>query len=215
MQTASSVGLRMNDDTVAFTPAFTAPSGKSQLERETEIARAAGYTAGWTSGSQAARVAGKLEHDARMLELEERVSLDRRALHQATQALITASARVDASLRPDFGAVEDAILDTALELARAILQHEIRTSTTPGLDALRRALSLSSTEQPLQVRLHPADAATLANPLVRTELGVPEGLQIVPDHSLQPGDAIAEYPNGSVESRLAEALDRAREVLGR
>lgn len=149
-----------------------------------------------------------------MDQINEQARQDRGALLQATTALLAGAARVEESLAPDLARIEELILDTALRIAGEIMGHQLRVTDTPGLDAVNRALRLGVAPDVLRVRLNPADAQTLVNPVVRAELGLPESLEISADPSLAPGDSIAEFPDGAIESRLDQALQRTREVLG-
>lgn len=197
-------------------PAFSGgTTGGTPLERETEIARAAGYTAGWTSGLQAARAEVQREHERLTAQLRAEAEAEQSALRAAAAALLNAAERVETSLRPDFDRVEEAVLDTAVCLSAAILGHEVAAATHPGRDAMRRALDLSPGRRPIAIRMNPDDAATVDNPVVRLELGLPEDVTVVPDPGLAPGDSVAQYLEGSVEVRLAAGLARAAEVLGR
>jgi flagellar assembly protein FliH len=56
--------------------------------------------------------------------------------------------------------------------------------------------------------LNPGDLA-LIDPEVRARSGV----ALVADASLQPGDAIADMPNGYLDARIGTALSRAKATL--
>ena len=188
----------------------TSAGQRGDVERERAAARAQGYAAGWTHGAQAARAAVMQGAERHRLagEAEAAAELDR--LRQAVRALTAAAERLENATVPVAAEAADAVLDVALRLAAAVLGHEPMASAAPGRDALRRAMAAPAGTGGLRVRLHPADAETLSTDDLD---GVAPGVTVVPDSSLDPGDAVVEHDGGHLDLRLRAALDRAAAVL--
>jgi flagellar assembly protein FliH len=179
-------------------------------DRAREAARAQGYAAGWAEGRRRA-LAAALDSEA---ELVARAA-EQRAVAAAEQArlvdaLTAAVERCCADLASRYDVLADHALELALALAEEVVQHELVVADEPGLDALRRALRPVEHRVAVTVRLHPDDRATL-DPAALD--GSP--VTVVDDPTLERGDAIAETEHGVVDARIASALARVREVLGR
>jgi flagellar assembly protein FliH len=177
-------------------------------------ARTAGYAEGWAQGQRAARVAAQAAHDqaaaARQADDAEREALVRRAAGALSRAATDLSARSV----PAVEAIEDLVLRTALELAEALVGHELTAGTARDTHALRRALAAAPGPGAVTVRLHPDDYRTLTG--IVGVVGEFEGrpVTLAVDAALRPGDAVAETGATSVDATLAGALERMRQVLG-
>jgi flagellar assembly protein FliH len=186
------------------------------LERRTR-AEASGHAAGYAAGLRAADA--ELTARRAVLEAEHADALAR--LHEATSASLTALAAAGRALQdrvvPALHEAEEALVATAFDLASAVVGYEVAASerTREGdprvgrtaRAALGRALDGLDPTVVVRVRLHPADAALVA------EAARSAGVDVVGDPSLRPGDAEADLPTGLVDARLATALDRARVAL--
>lgn len=179
----------------------------SAIERERAAARASGYAAGWASGAQAAHATARARLQEQTAAVEQAREAELGRLRAARVALEDAAAQVAAASVPAVELVTDAVLEAALQLAAAVLGHEPLASSTPGRDALVRALRGAPGTDAPTVRLHPADAATLA------EGEVPIGVVVVADPTLARGDSVLRHSAGSVEVLLQAALLRARAEL--
>ena len=73
--------------------------------------------------------------------------------------------------------------------------------------ALARVLDHPHRPAELTVHLHPDDLVHLAADTV------PEGVCLVPDAALTPGDAVAHYADGVLDARLEQAFARAHAAL--
>lgn len=180
-------------------------------------AQAAGYAAGWASGIQAARVVADAEAQTRRAE-DERLAAERRArLQQAFTALDRAAEGLEARAVPAAEQIEDLIVGSALAIAEELVGQVLRDEQVRSQAALRRALSLAPADEPLTVRVHPADLAALAGDdgELSPAAGVTRPLQLVADPSLQPGDAVASCAATEVDARLSAGLARVREALRR
>jgi flagellar assembly protein FliH len=179
----------------------------TSVEHEYAKARAAGYAAGWSQGAQAAQESIRREVDEHRAQLTAALDAERHRLSAATQALQDAA---DQMRRINVPAVEqhvETVLSAALQLAAAVLTHEPLASTSPGTDAIHRAMAAAPELNAARIRLSTQDAATLR------DADLPQGVTVVADPALQPGDSVVEHATGTVEVLLETALQRARAVL--
>jgi flagellar assembly protein FliH len=155
-----------------------------------------GYDEGYADGL--ARAAS----DAAEVRLEE----SRRA--EATLAtlarVITAVQERDVQLRAE---MQSAAPKLAFELLQALLAREVSLSTNPGHDAVARALALDEGVQPVRVRMNPVDIAAL------TDLGLARVTSVEPDPRVEPGGALVEIGQATIDGQLGPALMRVRQVL--
>lgn len=193
---------------------FDAASARSFTE-VVEEARAAAHEEGWAAGHAAGLDAA--EHDVRRRQAEKAAQhraaeADRAdAVARALVALDAAAADLRGASANDSSALLELALNSALELAEALVGHDIAARGTPALDAVRRALAAAPHDADVVVRLHPADAAVVAD--LATDGGLPDGLRVVADDRVAPGDCIAEAGAVQVDASVRAALARAREVL--
>jgi flagellar assembly protein FliH len=191
-----------------------APIASRRGDEAWTVARTAGYAEGWAQGQRAARVAAQAAQDqmtaARRAEEAEREATAR----QAMGALVRAADGLAARTVPAVEAIEDQILRTALELAEALLGHELSSGVGRDMNAVRRALAAAPADGALTVRVHPDDYRTLTEGLL--DVGNFDGrtVTLVADAALRPGDAMAEAGTTTVDATLAGALVRVRQVLG-
>lgn len=169
-----------------------------------------GHAAGYAAGIQAA--AAEQRRLREQFEAEHRAMLDagQLAVEQAVRALEAAAA----VSRQHRGAVleeaQDVLAASAMELAEAILGYELNDGDNTARAALARALATVSDVQAVTtVRLHPADLAALS----AVDVGNVAGVELKADPALDPGDAIAEYPQGWLDARLSTAVHRAKAAL--
>ncbi|MFZ7087944.1 FliH/SctL family protein [Curtobacterium sp. RRHDQ10] len=199
-------------------PAVGVPADAEAVARAARV-EARGHAAGYAAGLRAAdavaasrRSEAEAEYAARTAELEER--------HAAgVRTLAAAAAAFAARATPVLDEAEGTLVDAALQLAEAVVGHEIRASrpspvALSGREALPasgayatvvRALASVDRTVVTALRLSPADAAAVA----ADDLGVP----VVADASLQDGDAVVDLPNGLLDARITTALERARTAL--
>lgn len=175
-------------------------------------ARAAGFAAGWAQGhasataevreqaaaAEAARAAEDREHRLRVV--------------RALGALAAAAAGLERRAVVPAAEISSELLAGALELVEALVGHELAVTTTPGLDAVRRALDLAPGGAPVVVTLHPEDRAAVAALIADgTDLG--REVRLRSDAGLRRGDAVAECDAARIDASLPAALARVREVL--
>ncbi len=178
-----------------------------------EAARAAGhaqgYAAGWAEGRRRVALASQDAASSAAATLAE----DRRELATRQAGLLEALAAAAEQVRGSVAARHDELaegaLHLALQIAEAVVGHELAVAAAPGRDALARALRAVERPGEVVVRLHPEDLAELdgAAPAGRS-------VTLVPDAGLRRGDAVAETEDGLVDATVDGALARVREVLG-
>jgi flagellar assembly protein FliH len=121
-----------------------------------------------------------------------------------------AVARLDATAAPVVDELRDSILDAVVLLVGDLLGREVATAVSPGLDALRRAMTLCPADVPVVVRLHPDDLAEVpAGALAE----LPASVTVVGDETVERAGALAEAGNQRVDAQLTTALERVLEVL--
>jgi flagellar assembly protein FliH len=177
-----------------------------------ESARAEGYSAGWSEGRRVAAADARVEAEAvaRDAAAAEQARIQRHA--STLEAVAVAATQLERRAVPVFEEFTESILAVATELAEAVLGRELALATDGGADALRRALELAPRQRPVTVRLNPEDLATLAVLDSTVEIDG-RTVTLVPDASLQRGDAVAVCDTTEVDARLTAALDRARKAL--
>lgn len=163
-----------------------------------------GYSAGLARGRHRA--------DAERREVLERVAARqaddeaefRRRAEAALRGVETARAALEARTAPVLAEARRTLVDAALQLAEAVLGAPAGGRARAALD---RVLAHPEAPVAIAVRLHPAAIAEIA--AAGLECPVP----LEPDASLAPGDAVAVLPDGLIDARIADALDRARRAL--
>ncbi|GAB4098619.1 FliH/SctL family protein [Sinomonas halotolerans] len=176
--------------------------------REEAQARARGHAAGYAAGMRAAQE--MLE--VRLAAFEEEKAAwfvqARGTLAHAVGALDAAASAARALAAPVLAEAEDAVVRSALELAGAVVGHELSRDDAAAASVLARLGA--SAEVPLRVRVSADDFDA-----VTAALGADEAPRtLVVDPALGRGDAVAELPAGILDARIATAFERARAALG-
>jgi flagellar assembly protein FliH len=204
----------------ADVPADSAVSGRpslrlgdvyaEELERLREQARAEGFAAGHAEGLGAAEaVVAETERAAaeRLAEVQARWE---RRLVSATAALGAAAARLDEAALPIGEDIRDSILTAVVTLVEDLLGRELALAESPGLDALRRALTFLPTDAPAVVRVHPDDLAEVP---AEALAALPDTVTVVADPSVERAGAVAECGPQRIDAQLGTALERVQAVL--
>jgi flagellar assembly protein FliH len=188
----------------AFSPiAFPALPGRGTDERDSIRGHAAGYAAG---RKQAEKEVAALRESIRA-EAARAAELASAQLRSALDALARAAADLRARQAPVLQSVDASIAAAAIELAEAVVGHELATADGSARAALERA---SGAEVPVGtvVRVSPQDIA-----LIAAQAGDQPGIELVADDGLQPGDAVVELAHGSIDARVSASLARAKAAL--
>src|SRR4051794_7185136 len=181
-----------------------------QLARLREEARREGWAAGHAEGLVAAEqvvAAAERAAEERLAAVQARWE---RRLASATAAMAAAAERLDATAAPVLDELRDGVLDAVTTLVGDVLGRELAMTTTGGLDALRRALTLSPTDVPIVVRLHPDDLAEVP-PGALAQL--PATVTVLGDPGVERAGAVAEAGTTRVDAQLSSALERVLAVL--
>lgn len=179
------------------------------LEPARLAARSAGYAAGWAHGVAAARVITDAETHAARAREEQHAVAARAAAEQALAALQAASNQFRTRSVPALADLEDLIVSSAFTLAEAVIGAGLRDDPERGAKAVARVLALVPEGDDVTIRLHPRDHETL----VASDARLGPHVRLVPDPSLAPGDGVATSGATIVDARIADGLDRVREVL--
>lgn len=169
-------------------------------------ARSQGYAIGWTEGRRDAEAAAYVA--ARRREDEAEADRSRReAEHRAAIAsLEAAAAQLVGALDDCRSAVDDRASDLAWELTRTLVGDALQRQSDE--DVVRRVLEATPQPSGVTVRLNPraGSSAELAGLTA-------QGMTVVIDASLQPGDALVETDERVVDLRISTALARIQEAL--
>ncbi|MFS0911734.1 FliH/SctL family protein [Microbacterium sp. 179-I 3D2 NHS] len=178
------------------------------LDDEYARARIRGYADGHAEGYRVAAAeasaAARVADEARRA----REAASERAVQDAVDALQAAARGFAAREGELVAAAEEEVLRRAVDLAEVVLAGELSDPGASAAAAARRALAAAHAPRARNVRLHPGDLRTLeqrAEPL--------DGLALVADDSLRPGDAIVVLDHGHIDARVAHAIARARAAL--
>ncbi|WP_164703195.1 FliH/SctL family protein [Modestobacter sp. KNN46-3] len=181
-----------------------------QLARLRAEARREGWAAGHAEGLVAAEQVVRAAEQAAEERLAEVQARWERRLASATAAMGAAAERLDGTAAPVVDELRDNILDAVVILVGDLFGRELAVAAEPGLDALRRAMTLCPDDVPVVVRLHPDDLAEVpAEALAQ----LPASVTVRGDDAVERAGAVAEAGAQRVDAQLSAALDRVREVL--
>jgi len=207
--------MSSSTDTRRFSPLpLPSPSGHD----DRQAAQALGYAEGWSTGQRAAAARAEA---VQVAIVQQHVDNERGArvdVEQAIAALRSATSQLTGTVVPTVEDLADVVLETALTLARAILDAELNAVDDVAVAALRRALRPLPSDARVTVRLSPAD-----HERVVVVAGAPDAqgttsfdgydLRLVADATLRAGDAVAEQAGAVVDARIEAGLARALEVV--
>ncbi|GAA3607583.1 FliH/SctL family protein [Kineosporia mesophila] len=191
-------------------PQYSDPRLEEMVRTATQEARegaqAQGYLAGWAQGRQAAaedtaRIRAQQQQENQRIRAEvadqvtELLETLRNAVQEAGQACL-----------PEWNEVADVLVEGSLKLAAAALGRELQTVDDAVGQAVQAALRQVAASDETVVHLHPDDAAMLGD-------DGPEGVTIVPDITLSPGNLTVLTPTQRLRQNLPAALAAAEEVL--
>jgi flagellar assembly protein FliH len=165
------------------------------VEGATREGYAAGHAQGFENGYGEGLAQGR-EHAAKLAGLVQRLSAAADAL-----AAREATARAD---------IEDQVVETACEIAAALVGHVLAEPSTAARGAIARALALAPDHGLVIVHMNPADLAVIGDtgPLAAGRM-----LELVADGSIAAGDCVVEVGACRVDARIDAALERVREAF--
>ncbi|HUG50703.1 MAG TPA: FliH/SctL family protein [Terrimesophilobacter sp.] len=186
-------------------PTLLASGQGTNATRGEARGHAAGYAAGLRAAAdhtEALRARLRADHD--------RLEQVRQTRVEDAIAVLTAATRaLNAVALPVVADSEDVLVATALELAEAIIGHELCDEDASARAALARVTAQPITSVVPLVRMNPDDLALLAD-----EVLAHQEVTFVPDPQLNRGDAVADFPDGFLDARIGTALERAKRALG-
>ena len=181
-----------------------------ELARLREQARAEGFAVGHAEGvAAAATVVAEAEQAAAVRLAEVQARWERR-LVSATAALGAAVARLDAATTPTADDVRESVLTAVVTLVEDLLGRELAVADSPGLDAVRRALTLCPADAPAVVRVHPDDLAEIPAEALAE---LPDTVRVVADSTVERTGAVADTGSRRIDAQLQAALERVQAVL--
>jgi len=191
-----------------FPMSFPSLPGSAQQDQADADSRAAGHAAGYAAGLRAA--GAELAGQKAALDAEHRAALlhDAARTDRAVAVLTACAAALDARLLPVVTDAQEAIAESALDLAETIIGAELADGERSAKAALGRALAVVDPAIIATVRLNPIDLSVL-DETVRAAAGV----SFTADASIARGDAIADLPLGYLDARIGTAVARARAAI--
>lgn len=193
---------------------LTDPHLQDVVDRARATAVASGHTEGFAEGYAAglAAAAAEAEAVAERQEAERLAQQQRTAdrVEQGLAVLATATRAFEGLERTAVADVEDVVADLALQVARAVLDREVRTSADPGGEAIARALALAPEGCPAVLRLHPDDAAAVTD---LAGLAAGRDVVVVADAGVARGGCLAEGAGRHIDAQVETALQRVAAVL--
>jgi flagellar assembly protein FliH len=201
---------RAADMPVAGSPLRLGDVYAEELARLRGRAHEEGYAAGFAEGTAAAGVVvarAEQEAQARLAEVQARWE---RRTASAAAALGDAVRRLEEATLPVAEEVRDTVLTAVVTLVEDVLGRELALAVSPGLDALRRALTLCPEDAPTVVRLHPDDLAEVPAGALA---GLPAAVTVVGDARVERAGALAEAGARRIDAQIGPALERVQAVL--
>ena len=161
-----------------------------------------------------AAVRAEAEDEAEAIRAQAREEGRREGLEAAAQALAQALAEVGEQAQRRAEALEREAVELALMLAEKVVCGAIAVQPERVLDVVRGALRRIAERERVTLLVNPEDV-----PLVRgateslTGLGGIDRLEVVEERRVPRGGCVLRTPEGEIDARLGEQLERARELV--
>jgi len=145
---------------------------------------------------------------AQMKAMESRGEDVSRRVAMAVELLKAESSRLAEQARSD-------ALEIGFQVARRILEEEVRTNPEPLLALIRSAIQRAGESRKIVVRVSPQDAEQIQS---RPHLVSPPGLtvaqvEVLADSSLSAGDCMVDADFGTVDGRITSRLDEMKRAV--
>jgi len=180
---------------------------REELEREkTEIARIGGERVA-LDGPASAEIEATVEPTGEGPSSDE---VER--MRRLVQAILSGFARQRRELLTE---LQPYVVRIAVEVARRIVQRELRTDPGMVSRTVRSALEQVALASETRVRVHPLDAQVLQSS-IREIVQAPDeaaSLQIIPDGSIERGGCVVESDRGIVDARLQTQFEEVQARL--
>ncbi len=150
-------------------------------------------------------------------------------LEQAREDIATATADANNRVRHALGAlqaaidgfdhrdgvgladIENTVVEIAASLATEILQRELTVMTSPGAEAIARAMQFAPTRGQIVARLHPSDVETLGTTTFEAQ---GRNVDVIADASIERGGCILDVGDVRVDAQISTAMQHVRIALG-
>ena len=111
--------------------------------------------------------------------------------------------------------LEPQVVELALDIARRIVQREVRDDSGIVLRTVRRALDILTERESVIVRIHPSDAEALRNEKITLleEFDGVRQMTLQTDASLSPGGCVVETDLVEIDGRLEAQWEAIRAAL--
>lgn len=112
------------------------------------------------------------------------------------------------------GSVKDIVVPLAIKIAEHIIKDEIKTNPTIVEKQVAKALEIIDNEKVFQLRLNPSDVEILrsVNSVLLSDPKL-EGVEIVPDPSIEQGGCILETEVGKIDATIDSQLSKVLSAL--
>ncbi len=178
-------------------------SARPTKDDELQRARKEGYEAGYQNGFVAGQQEGYRKGFA---EAEQRFREQQWHQHQHIQQLLNNLAEaIRNELETFFSRAEEAVTELALEIAKKVVEVEVKTNP----EIIKRAVSQALSELKggsITVRLNPADFLLLGDDLSLINLGESVSVRFVSDETVERGGVVAESDQGFVDLQPSTKL---------
>jgi flagellar assembly protein FliH len=190
------------------------------IDESRASASAVGYALGWSQGLHDARESISSERELATQRARELAEQTADSAQLLLKSLANAVDQLEDAVRQARVQDEDAILHAAVDIAEALVGHELADVDSATRSALARALRLAPAHEAVTVRLNPGVFGALsADDFQALLASVSETsgrtIRFEPDPTLAVGDALANSAATSIDARVGEGIKRVRALLSR
>jgi len=171
-------------------------------------ARVSGHAAGFAAGLREAEAQVAARIAALEAETAASISHGRARVDLAVALLNSAADALDARTVPLLESAHATLAESAMLVAEAVVGSELSDAGVAARSALHRALDSVDVGVVHEVRMNPADLATLGPDVLAAA-----GVTFTPDATLARGDAMTQFPDGYLDARIGSALARVKAAI--
>ena len=192
----------------SFTRVSFPALGAGAHDKVEAAARVKGHAAGYIAGIKAAAEISEQRDRRREAEFSAAAEVERARSVRALATLTAATIALNQRTLPVIADAQDALAAAAIDIAEAVIGHELSTGVASARSALTRALTSVNPSDIHIVRMNPADLDELTDD-IRSAAAV----EFSADPTLARGDAVTEFAEGYLDARIASAVARVRAAL--
>jgi len=171
-------------------------------------ARVSGHAAGFAAGLREAEAQVAARIAALEAETAASISHGRARVDLAVALLNSAADALDTRTVPLLESAHATLAESAMLVAEAVVGSELSDAGVAARSALHRALDSVDVGVVHEVRMNPADLATLGPDVLAAA-----GVTFTPDATLARGDAMTQFPDGYLDARIGSALARVKAAI--